>query len=310
VLPQPEETYLATAATTAADLDALAPRVPAEVRDKVQDADPRLDADLAAWRDPECPHPRLTLLGPVQLRAGGVPPDKRQPFYTEIVAYLATRDTGVTVAQLAEALWPDEPGDKRTTARRAVHIARKWLGTNPRTGQWYLPEATESQRAGGTAVYLVDGVLTDADLFRRLRLRGEARGEDGIADLELALGLVTGVPFDQRRPRGYAWLVDTPLDHVYTASVLDVAHLVATRALADGEPARARAAAEVALRIGARDDQALLDLVAASHAEGNRAAAASYVRRIMANHDAEVEEDLPPRTYDILRRHQWLPEAS
>jgi hypothetical protein len=66
----------------------------------------------------------------------------------------------------------------------------------------------------------------------------------------------------------------------------------------------------VALRVGARDDQALLDLVAVSHAEGNLAEAGSYVRRIMANHDAEVEEDLPPRTYDILRRHQWLPEAS
>jgi hypothetical protein len=85
---------------------------------------------------------------------------------------------------------------------------------------------------------------------------------------------------------------------------------VATRALADGEPARARVAAEVAPRSGARDDQALLDLVAVSHAEGNLAEADGYVRRIMANHDAAVEEDLPPRTSDILRRHRWLPEAS
>jgi hypothetical protein len=30
----------------------------------------------------------------------------------------------------------------------------------------------------------------------------------------------------------------------------------------------------------------------------------------MANHDAEVEEDLPPRTYEILRCRRWLPEAS
>ncbi|MCW2611982.1 MAG: Peptidoglycan-binding LysM [Cryptosporangiaceae bacterium] len=47
-----------------------------------------------------------------------------------------------------------------------------------------------------------------------------------------------------------------------------------------------------------------------SHAEGNLAEAGGYVRRIVANHDAEVEEDLPTRTFDILRRHQWLPEAS
>jgi DNA-binding SARP family transcriptional activator len=309
VLPGSEATYLEATATTAADLEALAPRVPAEVRERVQDADPGLDADLAAWRDPDCRQPRLTLLGPVRLRAGGAAPDKRAPFYTEVVAYLATRDGGVTVAQLAEALWPEEPGDKRTTARRAVHIARKWLGADARTGRWHLPEATESQRAGGPAVYTVQDVLVDADLFRRLRLRGEAGGGDGIADLEAALGLVTGVPFDQRRDRGYGWLVDTPLDHIYTAAVLDVAHLVATRALAEGDPARARAAAEVALRTGARDDQALLDLVAVCRAEGNRATAAGYVRQIMANHDAEVEEELPPRTYEVLRRHRWL-EAS
>jgi DNA-binding SARP family transcriptional activator len=309
VLPQAQAIYLEHAATAVEDLEALAPRVPAEVRGKVRDADPELDGDLAAWRDTQNQPPRLRLLGPVHLCAAGTPPDKRQPFYTEIVAYLATRDGGVTVAHLAEALWPDEPGDKRTTARRAVHIARKWLGINPRTGQWHLPEATESQRAGGIATYTVEDVLVDADLFRRLRVRGESRGADGIADLEAALDLVAGVPFDQRRPRGYAWLVDNPLDHIYTAAILDVAHLVATHALANDEPARARTAAEIALRTGAHDDQALLDLVAVCSAEGNRAAATSYVRRIMANHDAEVEEDLPPRTYEILRRHSWL-EAS
>jgi hypothetical protein len=310
VLPRSAATYLETTATTAEDLEVLAPRVPVEVRGRVEEADDRLDEDLAAWRDPACPLPRLTLLGPVRLSARGTPPDRRLPFYTEVVAYLATRDGGVTVAQFAEALWPGESEEKRATARRAVYPARKWLGTNPRTGRPHLPEATESQRSGGEPAYLVEDVLTDADLFRRLRLRGEARGEDGVEDLVAALGLVTGVPFDSRRAGGYAWLVDTPLEHIYTGAIVDVAHVVATHALAEGMPARARAAAEIALRAGARDDQALLDLVAVCDREGKQGEAADYVRRIMANHDAEVEEDLPPRTFGILRRRRWLPEAS
>jgi hypothetical protein len=72
-------------------------------------------------------------------------------------------------------------------------------------------------------------VLVDAELFRRLRLRALARGPDGIADSKAALELVTGPPFDQRRPGGYEWLAETPLDHEYTVMVVDVARLVAPR---------------------------------------------------------------------------------
>ena len=43
---------------------------------------------------------------------------------------------------------------------------------------------------------------------------------------------------------------------------------------------------------------------------GNTAEADAYEKRIMSNHDAEVEEDLPPRTAAILRRRRWLPPAA
>jgi hypothetical protein len=152
-------------------------------------------------------------------------------------------------------------------------------------------------------------MLLDADLFRRLRLRGVTRGPDGIPDLEAALDLVTGVPFDQHRPGGYAWLADTPLDHEYTAMIVDVAHVVATHHLAAGDPDAADAAARVALLAGTSDDVALLDLVAACDARGHHAEAEQLIRRIMSNHDADVEEDLPPRTAEILHRRQWLPRV-
>ena len=132
------------------------------------------------------------------------------------------------------------------------------------------------------------------------------RGASGIPDLRAALDLVTGAPFDRQRSGGYGWLVDPALDHEYMAAIADVAHLIATHHLAAGEPALAETAAQVAVNAGSSADTLLLDLVAASDAMGNAAEADAYEKRIMANHDAEVEEDLPPRTAEILRRRRWL----
>ena len=92
--------------------------------------------------------------------------------------------------------------------------------------------------------------------------------------------------------------------------IVDLAHVVATHHLAAGDPERAATAAQTALRAGSSEDTPLLDLVAACHAQGQTAQAEAYVRRILGNHDAQEEEDLPPRTYDVLRRRRWLPPAA
>ncbi|RBY95254.1 peptidoglycan-binding protein LysM [Blastococcus sp. TF02-8] len=316
VLPLSAQTYLDRAATTERDLQALAPVTDGHTRDQVEFADPALDADLADWADPSCPRPKLTLLGPVEVRAQGTLPERnpRRQFYTEIVAYLATRPGGVTSERYATAIWPNEPDVVgKTKVRQSISIVRAWLGTNPATGADYLPSGVT---AGGVGRYRIDDVLIDAELFRRLRVRGLARGVDGIADLRAALDLVTGRPFDlpasrQGAPGGYSWLVEenSRLDHEYAAMIVDVAHTVATHHLAAGEPELAAAAAHVALKAGSYEDVPLLDLVAACDAQDNRAEADAYVARILANHDAEVEEDLPPRTAEILFRRQWINRA-
>lgn len=308
VLPKPTSAYLDATATTAQDVDVLAPTVSGTVRRRVEDADPALDADLAAWADPGSGVAKLSLLGPVALSGPGVAPDRRLGFYTEVVAYLGSRPAGVTSAQFAAEFWPEDRDSPQLAGRvrNAISPARTWLGKNPRTGLDYLPVATEGRSAVG--VYRVQGLLIDAELFRRLRLRGVARGEQGVPDLQAALELVAGPPLDRRRPDGWAWLVDTPLEHEYLAMIVDVAHLLATHHLAAGDAAAAEQAAGAALRAGSQDDVALLDLVAASDAAGNQAQAQAYVARVLANHGAEVEEDLPPRTYDVLRRRRWLPQ--
>ncbi len=306
VLPKGTGEYLAETATTAADVLALAPRVSGQVRRQVEEADPDLDADLAAWHDPHSRVAKLTVLGPAALIAHGVTPKPARPdFYVELAVYVTTRPAGATAAQVGEAIWA-EPGPS-ARARTALSALRRWLGEHPVSGEGYLQAAGV---AGG--VHRWRGLLVDAELFRRLRLRGVARGAEGIVDLEAALELVTGVPLDAARrgaraKDGYAWLVDTPLEHEYVAMIIDVAHLVATHQLAAGRPERAERAAHAALRTGAQDDVALLDLVAAHDAAGNQAEADRYVARILTNHDAEIEEDLPPRTYEVLRRRSWLP---
>ena len=317
VLPLSAQTYLDRGATTEQDLQALAPATDAGIRRDVEAADPGLDADLADWGDPSCPRPKLTLLGPVAVRAQGSLPERnpRRQFYTEIVAYLATRPGGATSERYATAIWPNEPDVVgKTKVRQSISVVRAWLGTNPATGADYLPSGVT---AGGVGRYRIDDVLVDAELFRRLRVRGLARGVDGIADLRAALDLVTGQPFDlptsrQGAPGGYSWLVEesSRLDHEYAAMIVDVAHTVATHHLTVGEPELAATAAHVALKAGSYEDVPLLDLVAACDAQDNRAEADAYVTRILANHDAEVEEDLPPRTADILFRRQWNDRAS
>ncbi len=80
--------------------------------------------------------------------------------------------------------------------------------------------------------------------------------------------------------------------------------------MAAGEPERAAEAAQVALDAGSKEDVPLLDQVAACDAQDKRLEADAFIKRILANHDAEVEEDLPPRTAEVLQRRQWLDNAS
>jgi len=309
LLPLADQTYQDAAATTANDLATLAPQVPATVRPVVEAADPTLDADVAAWLDTGTDQPRLTLLGPVQLRAHGELEKNRVGFYTEIVAYLATRENGATLAQFETAfnLAP-------ARARSDIRIARNWLGVNPRTGRKHLPDALKSRsgQARGIGVYELEDVLVDADLFRRLRVRGEACGADGISDLVMALSLVSGPPFDQLRSDGYEWLTDgARIDHHLVCGIADVAHLVATHALAVGDLKRARAAAEIAQLAAPYEEIPRLDLVAVREAEGHLAEAEDYLRDQVCNRsdDNGAPEDLSERTQAILRHREWLSHA-
>jgi hypothetical protein len=322
ILPLSPQTYLERAATTAEDLQALAPVVDERIRDEVERSDPNLDADLAAWEDESSPRPKLQMLGPVRVWAQGTLPERspQLAFHTEVVAYLASRGNGVLSTEYAETMWPADPDVVgKPKVRQSITAVRRWLGSDPVTGEEYLPSGLYE---ANTARYRINKLLCDAHLFRRLRVRATARGADGIEDLWRALKLVQGRPFadipirreDDKGPGGWLWLTDANkrLDFEYQAMIVDTAHTVADRHLGAGEPELAAQAAQVALRGGSYDDVPLLDLIAACLAQEQEAEAEAYVRQLLSNSNVEREVDLEPRTAEVLfrLRRRWRDRAS
>lgn len=312
VLPEDDEVYLDVAAVTSEDLAALAPHVPVQVAQQIERDDPTLDDDLRTWFDPHCNLPKLMLLGPLTVRVAptGKPTAAagRKPYFSELLAYLATRPHGATTEEVADAM--RIPTDR---VRKDILALRNWLGVNPRTGRQHLPDSrqTDAARRRGQAAYQVEDVLVDADLFRRLRARGEARGPAGLADLRGALSLVKGTPLGQLRREGGAWLSEGQrLDQLLQCAIVDVAHLVTTASLALGDHAAAQEAAEISTRIAPAEETAQLDLAAALAAQGHHRAAEQLLRDQVLNRsddEDEIPAEFPTRTEQIIdNTPKWL----
>jgi hypothetical protein len=309
LLPLDAETYQQGAATTAEDVDQLAPLVSEPIEEKILERDPDLDKDLAAWANAESGLPRLTLLGPVDARTAGEAKAvaHRKPFYVELLAYLALHPRGVTNPEVCDAF-----GLRSDRARVDLAVVRRWLGTNPRTGELHLPNARARRDDAhrGLPIYQLDAVLTDLDLFRRLRTRGQSRGTDGIEDLVTALGLVSGEPFTGLRPAGWSWLLDGDrIDHIMTCAIVDVAHIVTTHALTAEDFDLARLAAETGYRAAPDDETSRLDMIGVAAATGHADLAERHLIDGIFNRsdDGLGPVAIPRRTADIVGQRGWGP---
>jgi len=308
LLPEATQRYESVAPTTAEDVETLAPVVPEQSRRIVEESDPRLDDDLAEWRNPQSALPKLQLLGPVTVIAQGDPPSavaERRAYFNELVTFLALHPTGVSSRQVREAF-----GITQSRARTDLGYIRTWFGTDPRTGELHLPAATTSpaHRDRGTNGYQLTDVLVDLDLFRRLRARAQARGADGMGDLVAALELVRGEPFSDLRTPGWSWLLDGERVHETAAfAVVDVAHIVATDAFSRGDFDRAHVAAEKGCAAAPYDEVCRLDLAKVAEAEGHDTIAEQILDEHVFNRtdDHLPPIDVPERTKAVARNKAW-----
>ena len=301
--------YVAQAAVVPEDLEALAPKVPASLRREVAAHLATLDRDYGDWYDDNSGRAKISLLGPVMVRTHGKPLPKSRPYYTELAAFLwLHRRTGATREQVVTYF-----GTAPENVRRRMNVLRQWLGINPLTGRYYMPDADKapSTKATGINVYQVDdidGPLCDWGLFQCLRLRGETRGAaEGRADLQKALDLVTGRPCDHLREGGGEGLREAE-DHMKRA-IADVALTLTTQYLRDGDLVRARVATETAMTAAPDEEATRLCLVAITNAEGNRAEAERLLRDDICNRsdDGDAPPELNDRTKAIIRSHDdWM----
>ncbi|HEY9565792.1 MAG TPA: LysM peptidoglycan-binding domain-containing protein, partial [Nocardioides sp.] len=267
--------------------------------------DALLDEDVATWFDGDSRVPKLHILGPVRATAHGNPAAvaRRKPHYVELLTYLAMHPEGVSSQQVAEAF-----SMSKDRVRIDIGVVRKWLGDNPHTGRPYLPPATQTRAAGeaGVWTYQVDDVLVDADLFRRLRARGQARGDEGQEDFDTALRLVDGPPFSDLRETGWSWLLDSESrdDEILACAIVDVAHDVVSVALQEEDVDRAAEAVTTATLASPYDEIARVDRAAVLVAQGHEDAAREYLSSAVHNrsddHMAPIE--LPLTTMIHMRR--------
>lgn len=305
LLPLDAHEYADAAATTVEDIERLAPRAAPQARTAVATADPDLDEDLARWESSTLSSAKLILLGPVAARTTGdaKATAHRRPFYVELLAYVALHTNGVTGHDIADAF-----GLRPDRVRVDMSQLRRWLGTDPRTGEPYIPKAEPRSGADSPAVYRVRGVLSDVDLFRRLRARGQSQGAEGIDDLIAALRLVSGEPFTQLREGHWNWLLDDERwDHLMSSAIVDVAHIVTTHALATNDHDLALWAAQVAYGASPYDEVAQLDIIAAEKARGENDQADRDLSEKIFNRrdDDQPPIGLPSRTTQVVQGKGW-----
>ena len=310
MLPDADQVYLESAATTVEDLEAAGPSVPDLVRAEIAVLDPTLDGDVADWFDESSPRPKVHLLGPVEVTSlnGGDPQAIDNAGGTvSFIAYLAVQDHGVSGERAAAACgWKTQ----RTVQNRATN-ARFLLGTQLDGRDW-LPDASVSTgaRRGTTPTYElvrgVDGVLNSADLFVRLKHRAQRRGDDGCEhDLMTALSLVTGAPFEAATEHRFKWLFQPGQlrhDEILVGAIHDAAHILATRGLATGRTDLVTLACDTARKASPHSDIAWLDQAAATETQTGPSAAAEVIREHVLD---RFDEDLPSRSEAVLQQREW-----
>ncbi|MFD0332174.1 hypothetical protein ACFQZC_38235 [Streptacidiphilus monticola] len=204
--------------------------------------------------------PQLQLLGPLQIQGGaGLGSSARGRRMAELAAYLLlhphhSRDTA------AQAMSPEAPWTYGTISSRLSEL-RQELGT----------AADGQARVGRTTMTgllpVLHDVRCDWHTFQRLAKRGLAADAHGVTDLEEALALVRGRPFEGTLA---SWAA--PVQQEMISRIIDVAHTVAHHRTRGGFYDHARKAVTLGLAIEPAAELLIRDWIVLEMNAGNRAA--------------------------------------
>ncbi len=238
--------------------------------------------------------PRVLLLGPPEInRARDAIASNMRNRSIELAAYLALHpDVDYTAIDAAMS-----PGKivSNSTRNRNVSVLRRWLGTAP-DGQDYLP------RHNPDGYRFLDPVTTDWHQWSELLPNGASGAPT--ERLEQALHLVRGRPFQDVKPRTYAW-AETLMQEMI-AAIVDAAHELGNRRLLEGRWREASRSAVKGLSVEPGMERLWRVRILAEHSAGNTAAVEDAIDRLLTITGAlggDLEDSTEQLLSDIAEQH-------
>lgn len=257
---------------------------------EVEAAEEAAPTDVIDGSDEPTATPRILVLGPIDIEgaSGRVEPSKRARLL-EYATYLALHP-GASHTAIDDAIWPDrKTEDNLNTRNPATTKLRRWVGTAP-DGQDYLP-----RHQAGEGYAFLPQVTTDADEWNTLLDQDPVNATT--ENLEAALRLVRGIPFEGTHRRRYAWA--EPIKQQLISEIVDASSELARRRLMEGRWRAAEQAVVVGLRIEPAQENLWRLRILAAHESRNPAAEAEAIERLLTITE-QLECDLEPETEQLL----------
>jgi DNA-binding SARP family transcriptional activator len=232
-------------------------------------------------------HPVVRLLGPVVdvIGAHGRDPGVKVRLCTRIAAYLALHPNAGRQG-LIEAVWGGTRVGASTVDPRISNV-RSWLGSDPETGEKYLP---------ARSLRFTDSVTTDWAVLKGLV--SPSIEEASTNALEQALELVRGRPLEGERSREYGF-AEHAMAEMF-ATIADIAHELALRRLRDTAWPEAARVAALGIYLDPGNEHLWRIRIHVAHAAGNRAEALEAIAR-MQTQLADEGGELEPETTDLIQ---------
>lgn len=276
---------------TTEDSDVPEPLVsaaPPEVAGEDEDAVP--DADVAPVRPMPLPPPRILVLGPVDItNTGGEVESSKRARLLEYAAYLVLHP-GATHTAIDDAIWPDrKTEDNLNTRNPATSKLRRWVGTDP-DGREYLP-----RHQAGAGYAFLPSVTSDVDDWDHLLQHSPLTAPT--ENLEAALRLMRGIPFEGTHRRRYAWA--EPLKQRLISEIVDASFELTRRRLMEGRWLAAEQAVVVGLRVEPAQENLWRLRILAAHESRNPVAETEAIDRLLTITE-QLECDLEPETEQLL----------